>query len=184
MPFAIWVTGLPGSGKSTIAKEVAARLKDTQHLRLDEMRKKYVAKPKFTDEEREFVYTMFVEDGLGHISRGRNVIYDATANRLAWRKLARGKIKDFIEVYVKCPVEVCMEREAARKEGLVLADLYKKSLERKKTGKEFPGLGQVVGVDIPYEEEPNAEIVIKSDKMEPAEAATIIIEEVKRRGLI
>jgi adenylylsulfate kinase len=77
-----------------------------------------------------------------------------------------------------------MEREAARKEGLVLADLYRKSLERKRTGKEFPGLGQVVGVDIPYEEEPNAEVVIRSDTTEPVQAASIIMDELKRRGLI
>jgi len=184
MPFAVWITGLPGCGKSTIAKELMKKLKNVEHLRLDEIRRKYVSNPKFTDEEREIVYSKYIEEGLSKLEKGKNVIYDATAHKLKWRTDARSRIKYFIEVYIKCPVEVCIERESSRSEGLVLAELYRKSLERKRTGRKFPGLGEVVGVDVPYEENENAEIVIDSEKLEPREAAGIILEETKRRGWI
>ena len=58
-----------------------------------------------------------------------------------------------------------MYREANRPEGLVMADLYKKALERKQTGIQIEGLGQVVGVDTPFEENPMAECVIESGEM-------------------
>jgi adenylylsulfate kinase-like enzyme len=182
MPFAVWLTGLPGSGKSTIAGELMKILNNAEYLRLDEIRKKFVKEPKFTDEERELVYSKFIDEGVSKIGRGRNVVYDATANKLKWRSEARRKIRDFIEVYVKCALESCVERESARSGGLVMADLYKKALERKRTGKQIEGLGKVVGVDVPFEENKSAEIEIDSEKMKPKEAAGIIFEEIKKRG--
>jgi len=184
MAFAIWVTGLPGSGKSTIAKELIKRLKDAEYLRLDEIRKKFVKEPKFTDEERELVYSKFIDEGVSSIERGRNVVYDATAHRSKWRSEARAKVRDFLEVYVKCPLEVCIKRESARKNGIVMADLYARSLKRKRTGEKVEGLGNVVGVDVPYEENANAEVVINSEKIRPEEAAEIIFIEIKKRGWI
>jgi adenylylsulfate kinase len=184
MPFAVWITGLPGSGKSTIAKELIKRIKGVEYLRLDEIRKKYISDPKFTDEEREFVYSKFIDDGAEKVKQGKNVIFDATANKLIWRKKARSKIEKFAEVYVKCSISSCMERENKREGGLVLVDLYRKSLERKKTGKEFEGLGKVVGVDVPFEENSNAEITIDSETTKPEEAAGVIFNEIKKRGWI
>ena len=73
MPFAIWITGLPGSGKSTIAKELAKKI-DAEILRLDEFRKKLVPNPKFTYEERTFVYTKLAEKG-GKLSKKKNIIF-------------------------------------------------------------------------------------------------------------
>ena len=182
MPFAVWITGLPGSGKSTIARELIKQIKNVQYLRLDEIRKKYVANPKFTDEEREMVYSKFIDEGESEISKGKNVVYDATAHKLAWRSEARSRIPNFIEVYVKCSLSLCIDRESARQGGLVLADLYKKSLERKKTGKQVEGLGKVIGIDVPFEENANAEVVINSERSEPKEAADIIFKEIKKRG--
>jgi adenylylsulfate kinase len=184
MPFAVWVTGLPGSGKSTIAKELINKLKNTEYLRLDEMRKYFIKEPKFTDEERELVYSKFIDEGASRIAEGKNVVFDATAHKLKWRSEARSKIKNFIEVNIKCPLDVCIERESKRGEGLVLADLYRKALERKSAGKIFEGLGQVVGIDVPFEENVNVEIEIESEKMGPKEAASVIFEEIKKRGWI
>lgn len=184
MPFAVWLTGLPGSGKSTIAGELIKSLKNTEYLRLDEIRKKYVTDPKFTDEERELVYSKFIDEGVSKIGQGKNVVYDATAHKLKWRSEARKRIKDFIEVHVKCPLQFCIERESKRTGGIVMADLYKRSLERKKTGKQFEGLGKVVGIDVPFEENKSAEIEINSEKLMPKEAAEIIFEEIKKRGWV
>lgn len=182
MPYAIWVTGLPGSGKSTIAKKIADDDPGIMYLRLDELRKKYVSVPKYTEEERDFVYSCFLEEGSRLISSGFNVIFDATAHKLKWRKTARAKIKDILEVYVKCPLEVCIDRESKRKEGLVTFDLYKKALERKKNGIKVEGLGAVVGVDEPYEENPSAEVVIDSSRLGPDEAAKLVLKEIEKRG--
>ena len=59
MVFALWVTGLPGSGKSTIAKKVGRLLKKNKIpvvvLRLDEIRRQFVPRPRFTEKEREYV---------------------------------------------------------------------------------------------------------------------------------
>jgi len=182
MAYAIWITGLPGSGKSTIAKELVKKLDNIEYLRLDEIRKKYIKDPKFTDEERQLVYSKFIDEGVKLVEAGKNVLFDATAHKLIWRQIARSRIPNFMEVYVQCSIETCMNREASRPGGLVLADLYKKALERKRTGKQFPGLGEVVGVDIIYEENKNTEIMINSDILEPWEAAREIVEEIKKKG--
>jgi adenylylsulfate kinase len=184
MAFAVWITGLPGSGKSTIAKGLVKVIRNAEYLRLDEMRKKFIKEPKFTDEERELVYSKFIDEGTSCIAEGKNVVFDATAHKLKWRSEARSKIKNFIEVNIKCPLDVCIERESKRGEGLVLADLYRKALERKSAGKIFEGLGQVVGIDVPFEENVNVEIEIESEKMGPKEAASVIFEEIKKRGWI
>jgi adenylylsulfate kinase-like enzyme len=184
MAFAVWITGLPGSGKSTIAQELAKRLTNTEYLRLDAIRSKFIKDPKFTDEERDRTYDLFVDEGIRVLGSGRNVLYDATAHKLAWRKKARENIKDFVEVYVKCPVNVCMDRESHREGGLVQADLYKKALERKASGKKFEKLGNVVGIDVEYEENANAEVVIDSSILGPKEAAEKIVSVLKKKGLV
>lgn len=184
MPFAIWISGLPGSGKSTIGRELIKGLNNTDYLRLDELRKTYVMNPTFTDDEREMVYSRFIDDGVSRIAQGKNVIYDATAHRMLWRLSARSKIDRFIEVYVRCPIDKCIERESARKDGLVQADLYKKAMERKRTGRQFENLGKVVGIDVPYETNPDAEAVIDSDRTDPATAAAKISDVIKKKGWI
>ena len=184
MAFAVWITGLPGSGKSTIAKELVKHLKNAEYLRLDEMRKYFIKEPKFNDEEREFVYSKFIDEGKSIVASGKNVVFDATAHKLKWRNEARSMIRNFIEVNIKCPLDVCIERESKRGEGLVLANLYRKALERKSAGKMFEGLGQVVGIDVPFEENGNVEIEIESEKLGPKEAAAAIFNEIKKRGWI
>lgn len=178
----IWITGLPGSGKSTIAKELLKLLDKNKisykYLRLDKFRKKIIAKPKYTEEERDFVYRKLADYAF-RISKNNNVIIDATAYKRRYRDYLRKKVKNFIEVYVKCPLNICIKRESKRKNGLVMAAMYRKALERKKTGKEEKNLGQVIGVDVEFEENKNVEVIIKSDKINPKEAARIIFNEIK-----
>lgn len=184
MAWALWISGLPGSGKSTIAKELAKKIKDVHILRLDEIRRQIVPKPTYTKEERDYVYRTLAQEGAKRVAKGENIILDATAHRKAWRSLARSQIKDFMEVYVKCDLETCIKRESDRKKGLVMADLYKKALDRKRTGRQYEGLGEVVGVDVPYEESEAVEVVIQSNKISAEGAAEIILEKIKEKGWV
>ena len=113
------------------------------------------------------------------MSTKTNRIVDRPGSKQRFRDTLAGEFTGevpFMEVYVKCGLETCIRRESGRKEGLVMAGLYKKALERKKTGKDFPELGQVVGIDTPYEENDKAEVVIDSEKLSAEEAARVILD--------
>ena len=175
--WALWFTGLPGCGKSTIAHAVQAELArrgvDVEFLMMDERRKAYFPHPAYSAEERAQAYTLFAREAADIVTQGRGVILDATAYRLAMRQEARELIPRFAEVLVRCPLPEAMRREAVRStqtahhRGYVMPGMYQKALMRKRTGAPVPGLGQVVGVDVPYEENPEAECVL--DALRPVE---------------
>ena len=162
----VWFVGLPGSGKSSLARavydELAARGLDVVHLQMDERRKAYFPNPTYSTQEREEAYRLFAREAAELQARGKTVLMDGSAPEVRMRRFARELCPDFVEVFVSCPLEIAMQREAGRPEGLVMAGLYKKALERRRTGKEFPGLGQVIGVDVEFEQDPNAELVVDS----------------------
>jgi adenylylsulfate kinase len=113
--FAVWLTGLPASGKSSIARELVKMLAEHRVpvvvLESDRMREILTPGATYAPGERDWFYealALLAE----HITRNRvNVIIDATANRRAYRDRARALIPVFIEAYVKCPLEVCMQRD-------------------------------------------------------------------------
>jgi adenylylsulfate kinase len=155
MTWAIWITGLPGSGKSVIADNVRAILK-VQVLELDEIRKFITPKPSYSDDEREIVYASLVYMAKLLVTSGNSVIIDATANRRRYRDRARAAIRNFAEVYVKCSLDTCMERERDRKAKYAPTGIYKRS---NKDGATVPG------VNVPYEEPVNPEVVVDSEQM-------------------
>ena len=166
MAFAIWFTGLPGSGKTAIASRTSVILKkkgiDVKILQLDEIRRVLTPAPRYTDEERDIVYA-----SLGYMAKlltecGINVFIDATANRRKYRDAARNMIPQFAEVFIRCSIQVCMEREAHRKAVFSPKGIYKKSAKMGAT---------VPGINVPYEEPLNPLIIIDSDKMTPDEGA-------------
>lgn len=162
--WAVWFTGLPGCGKSTLAKAVHRVLKDrgalVAHLEMDARRKIYFPNPTYSPEERTQAYELFIQEASDLVDQGHGVLMDGTAHRLAVRTKARNRIRRFAEVFIHCPLDVAMARERERPEGLVMAGLYEKALNRRRTGREHPGLGQVIGVDVPFEENPAAECVV------------------------
>jgi len=173
MNFCLWITGLPSSGKSTIAKELDNLLSkagiETVILSLDKIRKILTPDPKYTEDEREVVYrSLAVMAQLLTDHSGKNVIIDATANRRRYRDLARELIPEFAEVYVACPVEICKERESSRQGKLVRTDLYKKAAQGNLEG-------QLPGVTAPYEVPENPEVMVASDMLSPDEAARRIM---------
>jgi adenylylsulfate kinase len=152
---AIWITGLPGSGKSTVADKFKKIHPEFIILRMDELRKVVTPKPTYSDSERELVYRALVYLAKMLTELGHNVIIDATGNLRRWRELARHLIPRYVEVYLRCPVETCIEREKQRLETHnAPRDIYKKGT----AGWPVPGMV------VPYEEPLNPEIVIDTDK--------------------
>ena len=182
--WAVWFTGLPGSGKSKISKIVCEMLTDNgitcERIEMDAIRKQYVRNPEYTDEERDFVYEKLVDFAEKGVKSGKNIIIDATAHKRLYREMARKKIKRFIEVMVRCPLSICIERESKREKGLVVAQMYRKALERKEKGAQFEDLGAVIGVDVPYEENPRAEIIIDNSTGTAMDNARKVKAEIRR----
>jgi len=158
MVFTVWFTGLPGSGKTAISSRTAAILKKKgfkiKVLQLDEIRRFITPNPKYTQEERDIVYFSLVYMAKLLNECGMNVFIDATANKRKYRDKAREVIQNFAEVYIKCPIEVCIERESYRKAIFSPKDIYKKSKQPDAT---------VPGVNVPYESPLNPEIEIESN---------------------
>ena len=116
--WAVWLTGLPGSGKTARVKELLKKLKQNniraEHLEMDEIREVLTPKRKYTEEERGYVYRAVVLVSKLLTENGVNVIIDATAHRRVWREMARQFIPKFMEVYIKSPLNIAIERETKR----------------------------------------------------------------------
>ncbi|GBE00302.1 putative adenylyl-sulfate kinase [bacterium BMS3Abin07] len=167
MPFVIWITGLPGSGKSTIADALKPELANAVVLRMDELRKIATPHPTYAEDERDLLYRALVFTAIKLYENGHNVIIDATANMRRWRELARNRIKDYIEVYLKCTVEECRMREIKRADThLAPKDIYKKA----DAGWPVPG------VNVPYEEPLDPDIVIDTEKTDISTSVEMILE--------
>ncbi|MFQ3573617.1 MAG: adenylyl-sulfate kinase [Thermodesulfovibrionales bacterium] len=163
----IWITGLPGSGKSTIAEGLKDIVKDIVILRVDEIRKFITPKPTYSEDEREIVYRALVFTALKLFQKGHTVIIDATANMRRWRDLARQCIDRFLEVYVRCPLEVCISRERSRADTFgAPVHIYEKAKEG------WP----VPGVNVPYEEPINPDLIIDTHLTSPDVAIGLITD--------
>ena len=113
--WAVWITGLPASGKSTVARRLAAEVEAmgiaVQILESDALRKVLTPRPSYTAEEREVFYNAMIHIGFLLASNGVNVVFDATAHRRRWRRRARETFPRFLEVFVDTPLELCVERD-------------------------------------------------------------------------
>ncbi len=184
----VWFCGLPGSGKTTISKLLVELLErdgiEVVYLSLDEVRPRIFPNPTYSDEERDAAYRAFVLIASTLCKRGDNVVLDATAHKRKWRDLAREECHDFVEVYVKCPVEVCIERETEREgQNLVRKKLYLDALERLRTGTVIVGLGKLPGVDEPFEESPSPEITIDSSQEKAETLARRVLDGLRKLNL-
>lgn len=173
----VWITGLPGSGKSTVANLLLQKLKalniHAQTVSIDMIRQYATPQPTYSEKEREVVYGALVFTAKMLTENGVNVIIDATGNRRRFRDQARQAIPHFLEAYLQCPLEVCMRREAKRKNThLAPTDIYKKA----KTGK----APTVPGVGVPYEEPLNPEVKVDSSKLSAEECAERILTAIQK----
>jgi adenylylsulfate kinase len=115
--WAIWITGRPGSGKTTLARRIstvfAAEPVPIAVLDLASARRFVVGREWATDRQEESVYRTLALTAQLLTEAGVAVILDATAPRRAWRELAREWITLFAEVQLVCPAEICAARERA-----------------------------------------------------------------------
>lgn len=173
----VWITGLPGSGKSTIANLLLEKLKAknirAQLVSIDMLRHAVTPKPTYSEEERDMVYAALVFTAKLLTENGTNVIIDATGNRRRYRDQARKQIKKYMEVYLRCPLDVCVQREDKRKNTyLAPKQIYQKGM----TGKSRT----VPGVNVPYEAPTNPEITINTNKLTPEENAQKILKTITK----
>jgi adenylylsulfate kinase len=112
----VWLTGLPSSGKSTLAAAVQRALRaggtPCGLLAGDAVRAALVPEPGYAEAEREAFYRTLGNLAALLCGQGLAVLVAATAHRRAFREHARGVARRFVEVYVSTPLEECARRDA------------------------------------------------------------------------
>ena len=170
--FAVWITGLPASGKSTLASAVARQLGErgvnVTVLESDALRTLFSKTPRYDEHAREYFYGSIAFIGRVLTEHGISVIFDATANRRRYRDRARQQIPKFIEVFVECPLEVCVQRDPK--------GIYRQAREG--------SASHVPGTQVPYESPKNPDIVIRGDRDEPEEASRRVIDLLARKAFL
>lgn len=113
--WALWLTGLPASGKTSLARAIqrhlAARRITAAVLDSDALRPILSPGAPYTPEGRDEFYARLVELAVLLAGEGVNLIIAATGNRRAYRDAARARLAPFAEVWLRCPVEVCRRRD-------------------------------------------------------------------------
>jgi adenylyl-sulfate kinase len=161
--FTLWFTGLPCSGKSTLARQVETILLErgmnVEVLDGDEVRENLSKGLGFSKEDRDINIRR-----IGYVAKllsrnGAVAITAAISPYKAIRDEQRVEHKRFVEVYVKAPVDELKERD--------VKGMYKKALAGE--------IKNFTGVDDPYEEPQNPEIVVETDKETVEESTNKII---------
>jgi adenylyl-sulfate kinase len=170
--FTLWMTGLSGAGKTTVAKEVEQQLKargvKIERLDGDVVRQSLTRDLGFSKEDRDkniervtFVAKLLSRNGVG-------VIACFISPYQAVRDMVRSETTNFIEVFVNAPLEVCAERD--------VKGMYKKA---------FAGeIENFTGVSDPYEAPENAELVINTHEETVAESVARVITYLEENSYI
>jgi adenylyl-sulfate kinase len=170
--FTIWFTGLSGAGKSTLSEIIEQRLRargrNVEILDGDVVRTHLSKGLGFSKEDRDtnikriaFVCGLLSRNGVICISAAISPYREA-------REWAREHIGNFVEIYVKCPLDVCRERD--------VKGLYKLVDEGK--------IKNFTGVDDPYEEPEHPELVIETNKEDVEESVARIFAKLEELGYL
>lgn len=170
--FAVWLTGLPASGKSTLAealhRELTGRGMNVAVLESDALRRILTPNPGYGDTERDTFYAGMAYIGALLTRHGVSVIFDATANRRAYRDRARRQIPDFLEIHVACPLPVCEARDPK--------GIYRRGREG--------NAPNVPGIQAEYEPPLSPDLVVRGDNETPTDAARRIVTLLIERGYV
>jgi adenylylsulfate kinase len=173
--FAVWITGLPASGKSTVTGALARKLGERgvrfAVLESDALRKTFSdggAGGAYGEQDRDYFYGSLAFIGQVLVEQGICVIFDATANRRSYRDRARQRISRFAEVFVDSPLEVCMRRDPK--------GIYRKAREGE--------AANVPGLQVGYEPPERPDVVIRGDRENPEEAAGRIMDLLSNRHFL
>jgi len=173
-PCVLWFTGLSGAGKSTVANLVEKRLCDlgrhTYTLDGDNVRHGLNKDLGFTDADRVENIRRVSEAAKLMVDAGLIVLVSFISPFQSERRMAREMVEDgeFIEVFVSTPLAVCEKRD--------VKGLYAKA--RRGEIKNF------TGIDSDYEAPENPEITLDTSKVSAADAATEIVEHLKKNGYL
>lgn len=170
--FTLWLTGLSGAGKSTLARRVEQHLRECQLkvevLDGDVVRTHLSKGLGFSAEDRAtniqriaFVCHLLTRNGVICIAAAISPYREARA----W---ARQQIGDFVEVYVRCPLEVCRQRDV-------------KGLYQRVAAGEIRGF---TGVDDPYEEPEDPDLIVETDRETIEESVARIFARVAELGYL
>lgn len=170
--FAIWITGLPASGKSSLAAALVEKLAEknihVQVLESDAMRQVLTPDLGYDRGDRAHFYHLLCVVGELLVRNGINVIYDATAAERRFREDARRRLPKFIEVYVRCPLEECVRRDPKH--------IYEKARQ---------GIySNVPGIQAPYEPPLNPEVEVDTTTHEIAEEAEAVLCTLRDKGFL
>ncbi len=122
----VLICGLPGVGKTTIAKNLAPLI-DAVILSSDKIRKELIPNPTYTKEERKLIYDVMVLIAVYLQNSGTNIILDATFNKEDSRNKVKQRIRvprdEFFIIECVCPENIIFSRIKNRKEDYSDADI-------------------------------------------------------------
>jgi len=164
MAFVIWMTGLPCSGKTTIARKLQKNIPNLAILDGDELRE-WLSPKDFSREGRNEHNKKVAHLAKLLLKHNVPVSVSLISPYLENRKYAREIIdeENFIEVYVNCPLNVCEERDV-------------KGMYKKARNKEIKGF---TGIDDPYDIPKKSEIIVETEKNSPDENVEQILDYLK-----
>jgi len=168
----IWLTGIPGSGKTTLAIDLEKYYQKNslpvEILDGDEIRKTLSKDWGFSPEDRKehnrrviFVAQILSKNGV-------TTIIPLISPYRETRDFARKEIPNFVEVWVKTSVDECIKRDPK--------GLYKKALAGE--------IKNLTGLQAPYEEPQNAELILDTEKQNVEKSVEIILSTVKKLGYL
>ncbi|MFW6047836.1 MAG: adenylyl-sulfate kinase [Candidatus Natronoplasma sp.] len=171
--FTLWFTGLSGAGKSAVADKAGLKLEEkyghlVERLDGDIVRQHLTADLGFTKEDRDtnIKRVSFVAKLLSR--NGVSVLASFISPYRERREKTRNMVTNFIEVYVKCPIEVCEERD--------VKGLYEKA----RNGE----IDNFTGISDPYEEPDDPEITLETDKEDIEESVQKVIDYLGEHGYL
>ena len=159
----VWLTGLPSSGKSTLAARVGEKLRAAGYavviLDGDEVRAALRPEPGYDEAGRDAFYETLARLAALIAAQGLIVLVPATAHRRAFRDRARALVPSFLEVFVDTSLDECARRDSK--------GLY----ERART----ESTGVMPGVHVEYEAPIAPELIFRAEDRDASEKLTAYI---------